>query len=130
VAPGGRRESVGQTRGAFPESIDAFRGSTPIFAQGRPYTTDLMGWFDDFSTTGPGFDALGLNARAQIGLFENFGVEDGVPKLNAGPLRANQYKRCPGGSEGPAADGSNVFSAEEQAQLRCEESARAVGDTK
>jgi phospholipid/cholesterol/gamma-HCH transport system substrate-binding protein len=130
VAPGGRRESVGQTRGAFPESIEAFRGSTPIFAQGRPYTTDLMGWFDDFSTTGPGFDALGLNARAQIGMFENFGVQDGRPVLNGGPLRAFQYKRCPGGSEEPAPDGSNAFSAEEQAQLRCEESARAVGDVR
>jgi phospholipid/cholesterol/gamma-HCH transport system substrate-binding protein len=130
VAPGGRRESVGRTRGAFPEAIDAFRGSTPIFAQSRPYTTDLMGWFDDFSTTGPGFDALGLNARAQLGFHEIFGVEDGVPRLNAGPLRSGQYKRCPGGAEAPAADGSNVFSAEEMAQLRCEESARATGNLK
>jgi hypothetical protein len=31
----------------------------------RPYTPDLFGWFDDFSTTG-GYDALGGISRTQV----------------------------------------------------------------
>ena len=40
---------------------------------------------------------------------------------------AKQYKRCPGGAEVRASDGSNVLSAEQQQQLDCTESARASG---
>jgi hypothetical protein len=127
ISPGGRAESVGQTRGAFPESVEAFDKATPIIGFGRPYTTDFMGWFDDFSTTGPGFDALGANARAMLSFNEIFGLENGVPKLRAGPVRKGQHKRCPGASEPPAPDGSNVFSEQEQQELDCQESARAVG---
>ncbi|MGH2823409.1 MAG: hypothetical protein ACRDLY_10395, partial [Thermoleophilaceae bacterium] len=85
---------------------------------GRAYTTDFLGWADDFSTTGGGFDALGAMGRGHISLAENLG----------GPIRKYQYKRCPGGAEAPAADGSNVWSGERMAELQCEESARAVGD--
>jgi MlaD protein len=35
-------------------------------------------------------------------------------------------RRCPGAAEAPVPDGSNVFSAEEQAQLGCTEAHRAV----
>jgi phospholipid/cholesterol/gamma-HCH transport system substrate-binding protein len=140
ISPGGTPYNVGTDNGAFPESIKAFRGATPIIAQGRPYTTDLFGWFDDFSTTGPGFDALGANARAAIrasdvvGLFEN-----GKPTFNLlnplnlqnnlGPVRRGNFKPCPGGSEAPAPDGSNVFSAAEAATLRCDPGQRHTGDT-
>ena len=55
LRPGGTRYDVGVDSGAFPEARRAFRQSSPIIADGRPYTTDLFGWFDDFSTTGPGF---------------------------------------------------------------------------
>jgi phospholipid/cholesterol/gamma-HCH transport system substrate-binding protein len=137
VSPGGTPYNVGTDNGAFPESVKAFRGATPIIAQGRPYTTDLFGWFDDFSTTGPGFDALGANARAAIrttdvvSLFKNgtpdfnlFGLQN-----NLGPVRRGNFKPCPGASEAPAADGSNVFSAEEAAALRCDPGQRHTGDT-
>jgi phospholipid/cholesterol/gamma-HCH transport system substrate-binding protein len=119
VSPGGRAVDVGETDGAFPESARALRAGAPEIAIGRPYTTDLLGWFDDFSTTGGGFDAVGAMGRGHIALSEN---------LFGGPVRQGQYKRCPGSAEDAAADGSNVLSAEEQAQLQCEESARAVGD--
>jgi hypothetical protein len=121
---------VGETRGAFPESIEAFDASTPIIADGRPYTTDLFGWFDDFSTTGPGFDALGANARAFLGLGDTLAfTENGSPNFqpNAGPVFRNRTKPCPGGSEPASPDGSNVFSAEEQEQLDCKEEDRHVG---
>ena len=71
-----------------------------------------MGWFDDFSQTSPGYDALGALARGQITFAEN------LPLPTLGPVRQGQYKRCPGGAEAPAADGSNVLSAEEQRGAR------------
>jgi phospholipid/cholesterol/gamma-HCH transport system substrate-binding protein len=123
VAPGGRRVSVGKTRGAFPETVDAFKKGAYEFSISRPYTTDFLGWLDDFSTTGGGFDALGATARFQPHFTENIPVP-----LN--PVRSGQYKRCPGSAEAAAADGSNVLSAEEMARLQCEESARATGDVK
>ena len=138
VSPGGTRYNVGTDNGAFPESVKAFRGSTPIIAQGRPYTTDLFGWFDDFSTTGPGFDALGANARAAIRTSDTVALfEDGSPlplnlldlQNDLGPVRTGITRPCPGASEAAAADGSNVFSAAEAAELRCDPNQRHTGTT-
>ena len=127
-------KSVGRVRGAFPETVDALRASTPIIAFGRPYTPDLMGWFDDFSTTGV-VDAGGSVSRL-LTVFNAFDITGNVPQLI--PLnqrltsqfqlaRTHQYKRCPGGAEVRAPDGSNVLSAAEQKTLDCTESARASG---
>jgi len=123
VAPGGRRVGVGRVPGAFPESAQAFKNAAPEIGLARAYTKDFLGWFDDFSTTGGGFDALGEVARAQINFSENLPPDPG-------PLRKFQYKRCPGSAEPPAPDGSNLLSADEMQTLQCEESARAVGDVK
>src|ERR687895_58710 len=120
VAPGGRRVSVGVTDGAFQETVEAFQAGAPEIALGRAYTTDFLGWADDFSTTGGGFDALGTMGRGHISFAENLG----------GPIRKYQYKRCPGAAEAPAADGSNVWSEEQMAEWQCEESARATGDVR
>ena len=130
------RKDVGETRGAFPELSEALRDSTPILAQGRPYTTDFVGWFDDFSHTGA-YDALGSFSRAQL-YFNAFSVDDGlptgdlIPPAQRGELfkqvaRTRQLKRCPGAAEEPASDGSNVLSAEEREQLDCNEADRATG---
>jgi phospholipid/cholesterol/gamma-HCH transport system substrate-binding protein len=124
VSPGGTAVDVGEVDGAFPETVRAFQGGTPEIALARPYTTDFMGWFDDFSQTSPGYDALGAIARGQISFAEN------LPLPLPGPVRQGQYKRCPGGAEAPAADGSNVLSEAERQELQCEESARAVGDVR
>jgi phospholipid/cholesterol/gamma-HCH transport system substrate-binding protein len=121
AAPGGRRFPVGNTRGAFPEAIDAFKKGSREIALARPYTTDFLGWFDDFSTTGGGFDALGATARFN----PNFSEHIPVPY---NPVREGQYKRCPGSAEAAAPDGSNVWSAEAMEFLQCEEGARAVGE--
>jgi phospholipid/cholesterol/gamma-HCH transport system substrate-binding protein len=120
AAPGGRRVDVGVTDGAFQETVEAFKAAGPEIGLGRAYTTDFLGWADDFSTTGGGFDALGAMGRGHISLAENLG----------GPIRKYQYKRCPGAAEAPAVDGSNVWSSEQMAEWQCEESARAVGDVK
>jgi phospholipid/cholesterol/gamma-HCH transport system substrate-binding protein len=134
---GGGAKSVGRTRGAFPEMRQAFTDSTPIIAFGRPYTPDLFGWFDDFSNTG-GYDALAGWSRSQT-VFNAFDIAGPVPGLSpldqrqelfANTARTGQYKRCPGASEEPAPDGSNVWSAAEQAQLDCREADRATGPIK
>jgi phospholipid/cholesterol/gamma-HCH transport system substrate-binding protein len=104
-------------RGAFPETSDALSATTPTIALGRPYTGDFVGWLDDFSTTGA-YDALGGFSRAWVNLSE--ALYGPGPKLR-------QFRRCPGANEEPAADGSNVFSAEEQAALQCDGSQRSVG---
>src|SRR3954447_4431767 len=126
VSPGRHKVGVGKVRGSFPESIDAFKKGAPEIALARPYTKDFLGWFDDFSTTGGGFDALGEVARADINFAEGLPTAaDGSSHL--GPIRKFQFKRCPGSAEAPAADGSNVLSAEEKQKLQCDDSARAVG---
>jgi phospholipid/cholesterol/gamma-HCH transport system substrate-binding protein len=116
-APGGAHHSVGETRGAFQESVDALKGGTGEISFARPYTTDFLGWFDDFSTTGGGFDALGATARGMITM-SGF--------LHKDSLAVKQYKRCPGSAEAPLKDGSNVLPAEERERLDCDEADRAV----
>jgi hypothetical protein len=145
-------------QGSFPESTKALEGSAPIVAQGRPYTPDLFGWFDDFSTTG-GYDALGGISRTQTifnttsadpGLLQSLGLGgSGLPselgqlqlgdnlkpfpaeiqqKLYEGLIRHGQYKRCPGAGDVVAPDKSNVLPADLQKQLDCTEADRAAGN--
>ena len=66
-------------------------------------------------------------------MFNLFTVSDGglIPRANQGEVfkelaKTNQYKRCPGGAESPAADGSNVYTEEERKKLDCLESDRAI----
>jgi phospholipid/cholesterol/gamma-HCH transport system substrate-binding protein len=120
IDPGGVAVAVGETRGALQESAEAFVKAAPVIALARPYSTDFVGWLDDFSTTGGGFDALGAYARGHIGFSES------IP-LPGQPVKQGQYRRCPGAAEAVAADGSNVLSEAMQAELGCQESDRAVG---
>jgi phospholipid/cholesterol/gamma-HCH transport system substrate-binding protein len=111
-----RRVNGALRRGAFPEAEEALTDSSETFALLRPYTPDLVGWFEDFSGTGA-YDAAGGFSRSQLNLTEIlYGPE---------PL-GGQFRRCPGAGDAPASDGSNVFSAAEQAELECVESDRAV----
>jgi phospholipid/cholesterol/gamma-HCH transport system substrate-binding protein len=111
-----RRVNGAVRRGAFPESEEALRESAETISLLRPYTPDLVGWFEDFSATGV-YDAAGGFSRSQLNLTEIiYGPE---------PLM-RQFRRCPGGGDAPAADRSNVLTAAEQDRLRCEESHRAV----
>jgi phospholipid/cholesterol/gamma-HCH transport system substrate-binding protein len=116
-APGGHSVDVGETRGAFQETVDALRGGSKEIAFARPYTTDFLGWFDDFSTTGGGFDALGATARGFITM---------SPFLHKDSLATGQYRRCPGAAEAPAKDGSNVLSEAEREAVGCDESHRGT----
>jgi phospholipid/cholesterol/gamma-HCH transport system substrate-binding protein len=143
--------------GAFPESTKALKGSAPIIAFGRPYTPDLFGWFDDFSTTG-NYDALGQISRTQT-IFNNTSADASVlnslglggqlpsapgllqignggkpfpaelqQKLLQGLVRSQQFNRCPGGGDVVAPDKSNLLSASEQQALGCNEADRGAGN--
>jgi phospholipid/cholesterol/gamma-HCH transport system substrate-binding protein len=134
------RVNVGNVRGAFPEMSQALRDTAPIIAFGRPYTPDLFGWFDDFSASGA-VDALGGFSRSQVvfGAFNQAqlvqGIQPGfIPLTQRGAAfealaDTHEFKRCPGAAEPAAPDGSNVWSAEEQAELDCDERHRGVGST-
>jgi phospholipid/cholesterol/gamma-HCH transport system substrate-binding protein len=112
-----RQINGARRRGAFPETARSLRDFAPTVAFGRPYTQDFVGWLEDFSTTGA-FDALGAFSRASVNFDEL--LAGGVPQ------RQGQFRRCPGGADVAAADGSNVLSAEEREALDCRESDRAV----
>ncbi|MEA2482687.1 MAG: phospholipid/cholesterol/gamma-HCH transport system substrate-binding protein [Thermoleophilaceae bacterium] len=134
---GGGAQDVGQTQGAFPATVQAFKDSAPTIAFGRPYTPDFLGWLDDFSTSG-GYDALGGISRTQV-IFNATTPENGVPAVIPLPQRGAayksnnrvyQYKRCPGAAEAPAADKSNVWSSDQMQAMDCTEADRATGNFK
>jgi phospholipid/cholesterol/gamma-HCH transport system substrate-binding protein len=123
---GGGPVSVGKVKGAFAETTKALTDTAPTVAFGRPYTPDLLGWFDDFSTSGP-VDAAGGFSRAQV-VFNLFDFTANTPTLIplgqrgedfAKVARTGQFKKCPGTAEEPAPDGSNVWSAADQQKLDC-----------
>jgi phospholipid/cholesterol/gamma-HCH transport system substrate-binding protein len=132
---GGGAQDVGETKGAFDTSIQAFKDASPVIAFGRSYTPDFLGWLDDFSTSG-GYDALGGISRTQV-VFNATTMENGIPAIIPLPKRGDayknfnrtyQYKRCPGASEAPASDKSNVWSGDEMKALDCKEEDRATGN--
>ena len=125
---------VGTVPGAFPTSTKALKESAPIIGEGRPYTPDFLGWLDDFSTPGQ-YDALGGFTRVQV-IFNASNLANIVPNLlplddrsieTAPNLALEQYRRCPGGAEPPASDGSNVLTQSQQDALGCRNADRAVG---
>ena len=106
--------------GAFKASQDALKGNTPEFAFFRPYTPDLLGWFDDFSHSGV-YDALGAVSR--VGIHANAFALTGAggagqfevipPELRGQALEAtlerDQNNRCPGGGEHKSDDGTGPY---------------------
>jgi phospholipid/cholesterol/gamma-HCH transport system substrate-binding protein len=109
-------EANGKTReGAFPSTVSALHQSTPEMAYGRPYTVDLLGWFDDFSHTGL-YDALGAMSRAANSA-SIYTVEKGLPTGDIIPpdqradafsntAQIHQTQRCPGSDERDPGDHS------------------------
>jgi phospholipid/cholesterol/gamma-HCH transport system substrate-binding protein len=110
-------QANGKTRdGAFEASQNALRGATPEFAFFRPYTPDVMGWFDDFSHTGL-YDALGAVSRvgvhASAFTLLNGQLSPVPPELREQAFEAGterrQDNRCPGSAEHLADDKSNIW---------------------
>jgi phospholipid/cholesterol/gamma-HCH transport system substrate-binding protein len=105
-----------QRDGAFPGSVKALDTATPEAAFVRPYSPDLLGWFDDFSHSGT-FDALGAASRVAIHA-NAFSLVDGTlfpvpPELRKAALQATlsrgQRNRCPGSADHVAGDRSNPY---------------------
>ena len=119
--------------GAFPTTIKAFEGATKQIAFLRPYAPDLIGWFDDFSTSGA-YDALGNFSRAGLQL-NGFTLG---PALNALPIPAElrnlilaagthpgRDNRCPGSIERRAPDGGNPYKP--SPDFNCDETQVPIG---
>jgi len=119
--------------GAFSTTIKAFEGATRQIAFLRPYAPDLIGWFDDFSTSGA-YDALGNFSRAGL-QFNGFTFG---PLLNALPIPAElrtlilsagvktgRNNRCPGSVERRAPDGSNPYKP--SPEFNCDASQVPIG---
>ena len=110
------KENGKERDGAFPSSTQALKDATPQIAYLRPYTADLLGWFDDFSHSGT-YDALG--AASRVGIYASaFAALDGQltpvpPQLRDQAFQAaaatDQRNRCPGGGDHRAGDGSRPW---------------------
>jgi phospholipid/cholesterol/gamma-HCH transport system substrate-binding protein len=109
----------GQSRqGALPESAQALTDSLHQLAFFRPYTPELVGWFDDFAESGA-WDANGSWARQLIKvnaftISQETGLPTGfIPFADRGTAfkalaDTGNLKRCPGANERDR-DGSIPF---------------------
>lgn len=108
------------TQGSLGEANCALRNSNEQLATLRAYTPELVGWFDDFSTSGL-FDASGALGRINT-TFNAFSpaIGNGLPDLlspidpadvlsGTGALDIDSDQRCPGSSERDPGDGSTPF---------------------
>lgn len=129
------------TQGAFGEAVCASRNSLAQLAFLRPYSQELIGWFDDFSTSGT-LDANGGIGRI-AGTFNAFSVAatNGIPELlspidpidlysgTAGGevpiIDIGNTERCPGSLERDAGDGSVPFT--DGGTLNCDPSQGPTG---
>jgi phospholipid/cholesterol/gamma-HCH transport system substrate-binding protein len=116
IAVGDVNENGKERPGAFPASADALENATPQIGYIRPYTVDLLGWFDDFSHSGT-YDALGGASR--VGIHASaFALLEGQltpvpPALRDEAFQAvaatDQRNRCPGGGDHKSEDGSRPW---------------------
>ena len=106
-------------QGAFGESVCSLRNGLPNLAFFRPYTPELVGWFDDFGHSGQ-YDANGGYGRFST-LFNAFtpsttGLVIPTPENLIDPdtvfddlLDTGNLRRCPGANERDPGDGSTPF---------------------
>lgn len=136
IATGPVQANGAERRGALPELAEALEDSTPQLAFFRPYAPDLIGWFDDFSTSGA-YDALGGFSRAGLA-FNAFTFTPGLPDIVPVPpelrdevlaagAELNRNNRCPGSSE-RSIDGSNPYVPPSIGPDGCDQSIRPVGE--
>jgi phospholipid/cholesterol/gamma-HCH transport system substrate-binding protein len=118
------------TQGALGESICSLTNGLPQLAFFRPYTPELVGWFNDFGTSGV-IDANGGIGRIGTTINTFSFSTPGFPQLNPlsivgydqlvnNPslgLTTSQYARCPGALERDRGDGSTPFT--DNGQITC-----------
>jgi phospholipid/cholesterol/gamma-HCH transport system substrate-binding protein len=122
-----------QRDGALPQTIKALNGAAPQLAFLRPYSPDLVGWFDDFSTSGA-YDAMGSFSRAALQL-NGFTLGPALNLLPVPPelrnallsvgVKTGRNNRCPGSIERRAPDGSNPYKP--SADFNCDASQVPIG---
>lgn len=106
------------THGAFGESTCALRNGSSTLAFFRPYTPELVGWFDDFGHSGT-TDANGGVGRIALTLNTFSLSPPGLPILDPANLQpvteqlelldTGNTRRCPGALERDPGDGSAPF---------------------
>ena len=125
-------------QGALGEARCTLRNSMPILTHFRAYTPELVGWFDDFSTSGT-IDANGGIGRIG-GTFNVFSPNDsGLPEILSPVDPAEVYgaagadglvsmgndQRCPGALERDPGDGSTPFT--DDGTLDCDPTQLPIG---
>ncbi len=115
------------TQGALSEARCSLQNGLPSLAFFRAYQPELVGWFNDFGTSGV-VDANGGIGRIST-TFNVFSLSaSGVPNILGPPadllssplLDTGNNRRCPGANERPAPDGSNPYT--EGGTLPCDPS--------
>ncbi|HEX8105186.1 MAG TPA: MlaD family protein [Solirubrobacteraceae bacterium] len=135
-----------QREATFKAMARSLKDASPQIGFFRPYTPDLMGWFDDFSTSGA-YDAIGAFSRAglELNAFTFTPVTDPVTSqlngllgnalpipeplrqtilTNQGALSAGRNNRCPGSAE-RSIDGSNPYKP--SPDFNCDEKQVPIG---
>ena len=110
------------SQGALGETVCSLRNSNPQLANLRAYIPELVGWFDNFSTSGT-IDASGPLGRIES-TFNTFSLgNNGLPDLLSPVDTAEAFglsgnnpiadvdndQRCPGSLERDPGDGSTPF---------------------
>ena len=123
-----------ERRPAFTEMTEALKGSVEPLAFFRPYAPDLVGWMDDYSTSGV-YDALGSFSRAglAVGSFTFSPITGEIvpvppedrPEVVAGATKIGRNNRCPGSSERDPGDHSTSWKP--TPDFNCDASITPVG---
>jgi phospholipid/cholesterol/gamma-HCH transport system substrate-binding protein len=105
------------TQGAFGETVCSLTNGLPNLADFRPYTPELVGWFNDFSGSSGYIDAMGGLGRISTSFnqftFSTPGVHNlGLPVdpadlISAGTVKVDRDQRCPGTNERPVPPADN-----------------------
>ena len=117
------------SQGAFGESACALRNGNATLSIFRPYTPELVGWFDDFSHPAT-FDALGGVGRIGTA-FNQFTLSaNGLPDLGqpVGPadllglgiVQGDLDDKCPGAQERPIPGSEEAGVPYVEPQLGCD----------
>jgi phospholipid/cholesterol/gamma-HCH transport system substrate-binding protein len=122
------------TQGALGETVCSLRNGLPALAFFRPYTPELVGWFNDFSTSGIA-DANGGIGRISTnfntftfstpGFPQIFSVPQTLAQQIGSGLTIGQRKRCPGAIERNPGDNSTPFT--DNGTLNCDTSQVPTG---
>ncbi len=101
----------------------------PSSASRGPYTTDFLGWLDDFSTTGGGFDALGaMGARPHLPGGElRVSNGDGAPVVEAARCASTSTSAARAAPRPRRPTAPTCSARTSRTALHCKDSDRSVG---